>query len=118
MLRKIICVCYENWLKIRGQSFRLFDFELLDIHENNFEVTVEVYVRLDSSFHMLLAQLPFIAQHNVLHHLQYNVWPSMDNLYDNEDVSRALENIQKHIKTSDKNSLYDWSSINHDLMKN
>jgi hypothetical protein len=31
----------------------------------------------------------------------------MDNLYDNEDVSRASENIQKHIKTSAKNSLYE-----------
>ena len=103
MLRKVICVCYENWLKIRGLSFRLFDSELLDIHENNFEVNVEVSV--DSSFQMLLAQLHLIAQRNVLHQLQYNVWTCMDNLCDTEDDSRASENIEKHIKTSAKNSL-------------
>jgi len=98
MLRKVICLCYENWLKLRGQSVRLFDFELLDIHENNFEVPVEVSV--DSSSQMLLEQLPLMAQHKILHHLQYKVWTSLENLYDAEDINRASGNIQNYIKTS------------------
>jgi hypothetical protein len=55
-------------LKIRGQSVRLFDFELLDIHENNFEEQVDVPV--DSSFQMLLEHLHLMAQRSVVYHLQ------------------------------------------------
>ena len=103
MLRKVICLSYENWLKLRGQSVRLFDFELLDIHENNFEVPVEVSV--DASFQMLLQQLRLTAQHKVLHQLQYEVWTSLENLYDTEDINRAPANVQNYIKTSAKNIL-------------